>query len=163
MKRLPDRRKLRRDYLWKAGQIYAKAIAAALLYVFIAGAVTITGLCLLYWMGIDMGHRQDDQPAWPIALFFLLVFSAAIWSQKRVEALVDQAKEQAEAAHVPPVDTANLPDEEVLLRGSETNISQNTEELLRPANGNKETPVNELLHPVTVDDAGSVNNRTPRR
>lgn len=144
-----DGRKARREYLERVVRIYARAAGGSALCVGLAGAITIAGLCLLYWMGIDFGQRQANEPILPVALFFLIVFVTACVLGHRMETMMEKAQEAAAREYVPPVHTATLPAEEVLLRGSERPVLPESDSLLRAAHSSQAAAAHELLRPET--------------
>ena len=134
---------VRRESLCKIAKICIRAVAGSLLCICIALAIAITGIILLYRLGIDLSHSRANEPVLPVALFFLAIVIAATVLGPRAEAIIETAIEEAANYDLPPVSAEILPSEAILLRGSQVSLAS-PQELLRPV-GKQDTPAEELL------------------
>jgi hypothetical protein len=140
MNKVPDRAKMRREYLRKKSSI---------IFLYFLGGGTmlfcsILGLFFLILFCLD--RSAGDTRAICFACMFAL--SAATLAGRWL--LLISAKKDTSLAYVPPVhdQLPTLPAEEVLLRGSQPSPAA-PEELLRPARS-AETPAEELLRSSSV-------------
>lgn len=148
MDRVPDRKKLRRDYLRKK-----RLISVGLGTGFTASAM------LAIWGILSVRRAVTTYPGSllhdPLALI-AVCFMALVWlccSGIFGYATVRIRKVVPELAYVPPVTTENLPAEEVLVRGSEEPPVAQREVLLRASTG-VDTPKEQLLRIASEDDNG---------
>jgi hypothetical protein len=142
---VPDRRRLRQEYLRRKRQVVAKKMAYGLLCL----AMICLCLCLclptlIYVMRANLQFGFGD--GLPAVLFttlifiFLTVTFAVYFGDQYKEA----RKAAANVAFVPPVTPDTLPAEEILVRGAEEPLIQQSEILLRAAQAHT-TPEDELL------------------
>ena len=137
MNKVPNRKKLRQEYLKKRNEYYLQVVFATVLL--LGGIYGFVGLfqkqVALYWL-IPL-----------IALFLLgLTFSAYIcWTG------IKDIRQQAQSAYAPPVTAEIFPAEEILVRGSEEPSIAQSDVLLRATIADQETPPEQLLRP-TVEE-----------
>jgi hypothetical protein len=157
MKQAPDRKKLRREYLRKKWKAQVKVILGAAFGTVMgfSALILICFLCLVlafspYWD--EDGVETPATHCLRVALVFLIgsaLIVASTWlawyggktSKKGI----------AEAKNLPfvsPVIPDTLPADEILVRGSEEPLVEQSEVLLRAAKG-VETPQEELLRITT--------------
>src|SRR5579859_7682563 len=131
MKRVPDRKKMRRDYLRRKGKAYAAMVGGAALLL----------MLVVRWVQNGLRTFTHDLPALfqslPVVgkVGLVLLSGASIWYMVTVVVLglkaLQVAKQVAsQLPHVPPVTPSILPSEEILVR-SAAEPSAPTETLLR--------------------------------
>jgi hypothetical protein len=125
---MPDRKRLRQEYLRKKGKAYAMLVA------WLIGLVAI--VVMMYFSYLGMHHRSG----W-FAVLGILFYARIIWKGWRA---VDRSHKEMRLAYIPPVTPDTLPVEEILVRGSEEPPVVTSAILLRAANG-QETAKEELL------------------
>src|SRR5689334_12444074 len=103
MARIPDRKKMRREYLKRKGKAYTK-VAAKGLFVIPAALVSL-GIIAAQWWGISQGY-----PFLPISI--LLFMLSAMITQRLWRAMQQARQDAAHLPYVPPVTTDTLPAEE---------------------------------------------------
>jgi hypothetical protein len=155
MKRAPDRKKLRREYLKKKGVAYLSLTLHSLVFVpafvfavvFWLMAIGMAGYGVYALMTVAHGHPYQDNVLWltPAAFFFFsaLALCPSLYALATFNEIKD-AKKAACLPYVPPVHPNALPADEILVRSSEAPMVAQGEVLLRAA---RETcaPQEELL------------------
>src|SRR5579871_5830554 len=130
MNQVPDRQRLRREYLRKKRRVLVCSFMGTAVMIAVTVGVIIS---------------TNDKPWMPYQLLFFLLgytilvfggFAAASWPRIR--------KELNEIPYVPAVTLAALPADEILVRGSQEPAVAQNEVLLRAAN-EQETPKEQLL------------------
>jgi len=143
MNKVPDRKKLRREYLSRGGWSVVLCVTEVLL-------LTVGYLYLVY----NAPHKGDAGRV--VLILGLFVVLGALL-------LGNEAKKDHRATRdriVPPITPDTLPADEILLRGSEEPPVGQSELLLRAARG-QETPKEELLRLATGEETTNV--RKPRK
>jgi hypothetical protein len=142
-KQLPDRSRQRREYLWNRTSIDSRA-AVIVLWSVCAHLGTV-------FCGITAITLLSKAPAAPLCWFVAAITAWFAWCMGRASrntytALQEIGKEASMLRYVPPVreQFADLPAEEVLLRGSEEGAAQQGE-LLRAADASPVSKSEELL------------------
>lgn len=134
MSRIQTRKKQRREYLRKKGTAYTVAFLAAL------GALLGALIFLVRW---DPVYRHLGIGSRHIAvvgtLALILIVQLLFQVARRVH------RRAVQIPYVPPVTADTLPAEEVLVRGTVEPTGQQSEVLLRGAQGGGVTPAEELL------------------
>jgi hypothetical protein len=125
MKQVPDRKKLRREYLRR------KAFAYGIGGIFLVITLTFF-VAWLHQTGLDSVSRN--------AFLYCSVLVFFVWTAVKVSR--DAVKS---VPYVPPVISDDLPADEILVRGSEELPVAQSEVLLRGAQKGEETPKEELL------------------
>jgi hypothetical protein len=130
MNKVPDRAKMRREYLWKKA-------SAKTHKVFAVTATIVCALVLLIFIYVGIVSANI------MCLVFVLGFGIAL--MMGIAGIREAIHEDLSIPYVAPVEEqiAALPGEEVLLRSSQA-APASPEELLRPASS-QETPSEELL------------------
>ena len=144
MSRIQDRKQQRREYLWKKEAAYTLSTFLSFLMVpcigiaLIALMEVVSFLCH-YWVTAD--YHDLVMAILYMGIAFLL--GGASWLLFRS---ARQTKRDAEQLpYVPPVTAATLPNEEVLLRGSDASTQEQSSVLLRGTQSGEETDGQELL------------------
>jgi hypothetical protein len=126
MKQVPDRKKLRQEYLWKRRAHYA-AMSGAYVAILMVGCVAFL---------------LPQRVPWTIglpAVIFLALFTGRQWG------MIQQIRHKAkQVPYVPPVTPSTLPAEEILVRGA-SEPSAPSDTLLRAGVKGEEAKVEELL------------------
>jgi hypothetical protein len=123
MKQVPDRKKLRREYLRR------KAIAYG-----IGGLVPVLSLIFGLWL-----YHSDLNAITRHGFLFCVLLVYFVWIAVKV------SREAIKGVpYVPPIVTGTLPADEILVRGSDQPPVAQSEVLVRAAN-EQETPKEELL------------------
>ncbi len=140
MNPLPDRKKLRREYLLKKGTVCIQTVWYSL--VAALAFMLAIGYCLCY-----LGYCLYSAAPPSIRLVLLPLFVFAVG--KSIYTLYDVWKEEYAKStmgitYVPPVIPSILPDEEILVRGA-AQPSAPSETLLRAGVKEEETKAEELL------------------
>jgi hypothetical protein len=131
MKPVPDRKKLRREYLRKKWQTYAPVRYRI--------AILVTFLAIEGYRAVWV-HRSSVLLS--LLPLFAVVLAGVLWS---IITTVKTARQQAALIPVvPPVTPSTLPAEEILVRGA-TEPSAPNETLLRATVKGEETKAQELL------------------
>ena len=141
MKQVPDRKKLRREYLDKKFDLCSQMVMSSI--------YSLPFIGILFWIVFDYRNLKprSDQPkgslAYEMGFTLVLIILVAcvifyVWAQ------ANRVRELKALPYVPPVIHDNLPAEEILVRGSEEPPDQQSEVLLRAAK-EQETPKEELL------------------
>jgi len=142
MKPVPDRKKLRREYLRKKASSYLPALWFE----------ALVGLpCAL--MVIAMIYRLSTNPpgwdggqglfGWISSIIGILIFGCGAYFGL-VGATRTVRRGQSYITYVPPITPNTLPADEILVRGSDEPLVAQSEVLLRAAK-EQETPKEELL------------------
>jgi hypothetical protein len=148
MKQVPDRKKLRREYLKK--KIGATAVTgiggvAFLPCAFFSAVFFSVGLYLFLYFITDLGHRPlsmlvlRNSCAWSLVGLLLAIVARSSWRGIR-----RSRQDLAALTYIPPITPNTLPADEILVRGSEEPPIAQREVLLRAAK-QEETPKEELL------------------
>lgn len=144
MNRVPDRVKMRREYLEDKTAAAAQRIAGIVLTVFCTLAAFVYGISALLQIVVWTLVRNLYMPTETMItrLVLLLLFSLGAFLGLHIFRTAEWEKS---ISYVPPVreQLPTLPAEEVLLRGSQTSPAA-PEQLLRAA-GSEQTPAEELL------------------
>ena len=148
MSTIPDRVKLRRNYLRKKGTAYTLQGIGFLIAVPALTSTFFFGFCILWaathslfgW-GMD-AHPEDDtdmlKVCGVVTLVSGLIAVGGVGLQRR--GVITRRM-----PYVPPVTASTLPAEETLVRASEEPTVAQSEILLRAAHAEQETPQQELL------------------
>ena len=141
--KVPDRTRARRDYLLAKAAIIGKVLGNDFWTAVSVLGTIVCGLGTIYLLGYAI-----SRPAWLLAgaIGAVLTWWSARMAARYYRFLVEARRELAELPVVPPVraQVAQLPAEEVLLRGSEAAAAQQGE-LLRAADKGSDTPKDDLL------------------
>ena len=142
MNRVPDRKRLRREYLRKQVLGHGKGGFGVLFYVLGSLLCPVSGcIAVLLLLGATLMLS-------PWCLITALAFAGmavATWKLASCAwRLLDGFEDAARTPYVPPVTTSTLPVEEVLVRGA-AEPSTPSETLLRAAGTGEETKAEELL------------------
>jgi hypothetical protein len=136
MNQVPDRKRLRREYLRKKRDHYQDLVAAT--FATAAGIVLTLGF-VVFTFALAASHM------WGFAFLCSLIAcgaaGATIWGACYIAA---KTSVLTRIPYVPPITADTLPADEVLVRGSEEPPIEQSEVLLRAAKG-VETPKEELL------------------
>jgi hypothetical protein len=151
MKQVPDRKRLRREYLRQKTVGHSQEAAGAILYYpaligcLLFGMISI-GLMLV---GLSGGVGHPD-PASTIGWTCICVGLSAGFGLMARQAirLMDKGRAATRIPYVPPVTPDTLPADEILVRGAEEPLIAQNEVLLRAARQGQETPKEELLRGV---------------
>jgi hypothetical protein len=136
MKQVPDRKRLRREYLTKRADVYAKMIGSA--------AMALVGIAIIASCGfINIAPIKGYISSWILFLIGLLLLAMVILNAA-AKRHTEIRRELDAIPYVPPVSPDTLPTDEILVRGSEEPPVMQSEVLLRAATG-QETPKEELL------------------
>jgi hypothetical protein len=138
---VPDRKKLRRDYLRKKRRLNALQIVGFCILLPCILAPIAIAIGLLAWYRFSAVASLSTLAA--LGCWLLLV-------RKGWRALLEVERRERTLPYVPPVTLNTLPANEVLVRGSQQPATPHKEVLLRPAQGG-ETPADQLLRIVNSD------------
>jgi|SRR5579871_414311 len=151
MNKVPDRKKLRQEYLWKKGLAYSILV--------LRSVVGILGLLFTLWaIALVIYFRSNAEALRPavdvpeeialgcgVAAIFAGLFTVVCgWN-------IPRAYKAIQIPHIPAVVPDLLPAEEVLVRGSEEPPVAQSDILLRASITEQETPPEQLLRP-TVEE-----------
>jgi hypothetical protein len=146
MKQVPDRIKLRREYLRKKAGAYVAGTASGIL---IIPSLILTVLCVIGALAVVVLNVMPLSRFGIPELAALCVFigSATVFGAFTWEAWdkLKAAQKAARLTYVPPVTPDALPADEILVRSSEEPPVAQSEVLLRAAQRGQETPKEELL------------------
>ncbi len=137
MNKVPDRKRLRRDYLRIRGGKHTKAMLCFL-------SVAPAALIALAFASNAIDAMRQTNLVSSLSFFFLAVICAYI----TVGLIQSTRKYHVEALQVPnvlPVTANTLPAEEILVRAAEEPPVAQSTVLLRAAQRGQETPQEELL------------------
>jgi hypothetical protein len=153
MNPVPDRTKMRREYLRKKAKAYSKVTVGSVLFpVAVTGTVVCAGMAALYFLALqnELAYQNADilrlkagierGVMWTFAILAALSARVA-WISGQ---MVMEARREVRVPHVPPVRPTSLPAEEVLVRGASEPSAPN-ETLLRAAVKGEEAHTAELL------------------
>lgn len=147
MNKVPDRAKLRREYLWKKTTSNLQMLVGIALLL-VGGPLALFFLAVLLVAVVLC--RNDMDLLWHVGRLQIMLYASGFLlmgalSYTGHKTCLFAAKKSVGLAYVPPVDEqiATLPVNEVLLRASQVSAAS-PEELLRPA-GRQETNAKELL------------------
>ena len=143
MSRIQERKKQRREYLKKKGTAYTKIGLATVLVVPIPLALCILFAFFIKILDLPSPAPDIDPLKFTVVTSLLGLFTFACWRLVMFTRKTHQETKQL--PYVPPVTPATLPTEEILVRGVEEPTGQQSEFLLRGAQGSAETPAGELL------------------
>jgi hypothetical protein len=133
MKQMPDRKKLRREYLRKRRTTFAPGGFSIVLL--------ITFLLFECWLIISL--RRSGHLSMGLLVFVgVALVKCALMAYKTVKMVQQQV---SGIPHVPPVTPNTLPADEILVRASEEPPVAQSDVLLRAAQKGQETPKEELL------------------
>ena len=167
MSRIEDRKQQRREYTNKKGVAYMKASLAVLL----ALCFGSVAYCLLA-EGFAIWHKMQHMDAYQLAMdpyqldadaTFRVVLICSIFCGggflllARSARMIHRASKQL--PYVPPVTAATLPNEEVLLRGSDASAQEQSSVLLRGTQSGEETDGEELLRSSQGQDRDGLGQR----
>ena len=138
---MKDRAKDRRGYLWKKAASYLVTAGGVLFFSGLFVVLLLAAILLLL-------PFYDSVFLKPVAIMAFIpamacVAAVALNQSKRI---AKKAEENAARYYAPPVDKANLPVAEMLLRGSDQPTAQ-PNQLLRSASGGIDAVSVELLRP----------------
>jgi hypothetical protein len=143
MNQLPDRKKLRQEYLKQKAGAYAKGTAGATLVIpatllcCLLGGITVALMIVMLYT------------ATPVNLIFVLLTATLTTISGALVRWCWRARHEfrraADIPYVPPVNANALPADEVLVRSSEEPAVAQSEVLLRAAQRGQETAKEELL------------------
>ena len=136
MNKVPDRAKLRREYVWKKTKVIIPAI--------FTGSISLLLVASVLKIAFQPSTMSDSQLA-AFVLFLVLMVPCTI-------IIILCEKRALSIPYVPPIreQIPTLPADEILLRGSQASPAS-PEELLRASTVTAETNVEELLR---ADSAG---------
>ena len=135
MSRIQDRKKQRREYLRKKGVAYTKMSLTTLLMLSCAYCAFFSFIALLVF-----GYQWQ---AFVLSASLSVIFAGGCWRSVRAVRLAHRTAKQL--PYVPPVISATLPAEEVLLRGSDALTQEQSQVLLRGTQNTEEADGQELL------------------
>jgi hypothetical protein len=152
MSKVPDRKKLRREYLRQKRAAYVRLVGTVSACT--VGSVaflllSVGALLLLLTLVFDDGHGRYE----PYPLSVALGWTAPFWLTAIVSGIVGRIMWRKAMGHrqtltrlsyVPPVTSDTLAANEILVRAAEKPVAQ-SEVLLRAAQQANETPKEELL------------------
>ena len=139
MNTVPDRKKLRREYLWKKGKASTLACIAGVGFGYFA-------LCFCAYLLMPIFVPEVRGDAFLTFMLISLPLTGGLaWLFGSIARR--QAKKATTIPYVPPVtaNADNLPAEEVLVRGSEEPLAPQREVLLRATIAEQGTPPEQLL------------------
>jgi hypothetical protein len=142
--RVPDRQKQRREYLKKKAGISIKWLGISLMSVCLAGATIVCFLATMCFLLLSLSHVEN--------LLDLATIAAALTAGSGygfVKSFQFISELDTNVPNIQPVTTAYLPAEEVLVRGSQEPIQEQSAVLLRAAGEGDEVPAEELLRAST--------------
>jgi hypothetical protein len=163
--RIPDRQKLRREYLKKKAGAVSKSLGFNLLLpclmmaTLVSAGLTMTSLFKFPYVQLYkllVGEYSLLGDILLVVTYILLTFGFgyACWKMKH---LVEHSEQQEAAIEfVPPVTPGTLPAEEVLVRGSEEPTQDQRTLLLRAADGSANGPADPRLRSTIPDGLSAV-------
>jgi hypothetical protein len=147
-KRAPDRKKLRREYLQRKGQEYAITGVLGTTMIPALMGFTVCVLMPFYAWSLSVGSGYGELD--PTLFIFLVILgvSGSIYFGRMLWLCWRGAKQSIQTArgldYVPPVTPDAFPADEILVRGAEEPLVQQSEVLLRAAK-EREASTEELL------------------
>jgi hypothetical protein len=154
--RIPDRKKLRRDYVERKAGAYASGMVCSVMFVpcTLVAATFLVAAIGLFGCAIFHGLREEDFASYIWGAMGSVVGAGVFGVYARIFCVgIQEARKSARVPYVPPASAHTLPAEEVLVRASDAPLIVHSEVLLRAAQG-QETPQEELLRVVIEGDSG---------
>jgi hypothetical protein len=147
MDKVPDRKKLRKEYLERKLGGYVQLLFGGAMFLPFFFAAAIGGIVTVLGCLASLVNGQID--AFFLCLVFggLVTFVCGLFARLGY-AVIQEGDRLAQTPYVPPVNADSLPAEEVLVRGSVAPPVAQSEVLLRAATA-LETPKEELLRVTT--------------
>jgi hypothetical protein len=153
MKSVTERKRLRREYLWKRARSGAWEAIGFLLFLplmLLATSFGIITLFLVAWCVLGVGN---DCMLWImlatlVSAGLTLVFG---WGACISDKIMIRANSAGRIPYIPPVTPDTFPADEILVRGAEEPSDAQSEALLRAAAG-QETPKEELVRAIISPD-----------
>jgi hypothetical protein len=142
MNQIPDRKKLRQEYLKRKASAYFKGtLGAALLVPSLLGFFFFAALTLVLYY-VSQGRVTSPLFAAGVVTTTLTIISGVLvpwcWRARH------EFRRASEIPFVPPVTADTLPADEILVRGSDEPVAQ-SDVFLRAAQQGQETAKDELL------------------
>jgi hypothetical protein len=144
MKQVPDRKKLRREYIENKQSAYVQLFVGSMLLLpsaiiaIISAIITVIG-CLSTILARQFSNFVNCLLIGGVVTLF---FGLIAWMGSTI---IAEGKRLKRIPYVPPVSLNILPAEEILVRASEKPPVTQSEVLLRAAQKGQETPKEELL------------------
>ncbi len=150
MKQVPDRKKLRREYVTRKSKEYAVAgaLGTGIIPALIGLMICTAGLVFpIYWMCYPMQPDAPDRTT-TVVIFIggvlgVLYFGCFTWLCWR--GMKQSIQSARELPYIPPVTAGTLPADEILIRGSEEPPVAQSEVLLRAAQPEQNVQAEALL------------------
>jgi hypothetical protein len=148
MTRVPDRKKLRREYLKQKGFAYYHLTGKSLF--FSLGVLVCIGLLqfavYVFFVAIQDGRESSfyAEPEYYVSGLCGIMACVSAVITRSIWRGVQQAKQDLNIPNVPPLTSDTLPAEEVLVRGAEEPLA-GKDTLVRPSTASEETTAEQLL------------------
>src|SRR5579859_2959565 len=117
MKRVPDRRRQRREYLRKKGQAYTRVTFGLVFLILLSLVLAFVAFGTLNTLIIAVCYYRGEIKC--VYLGVALIIMSALLVRQSARTLRKGAEEVRSLPYLPPVNASTLPADEVLVRGAE--------------------------------------------